>query len=479
MSMHARTFTLDDQREFAALSRDYNPIHVDPVLARRLMYGRPVVHGLNGVLWALSLWANEQVAPMTVVKLSCLFQKPILLDEVVQFTSERGANGEIRLQLHQGGSATTKLRVQAVERGSVHAMRAVSAPVTAHTPLTPAVVDVSSIPSQRGALPLLYDQPAIDALYGAKLLQILGEDVVAELLSLTRLVGMHVPGLHSLFSEIQLSESGGSEAPQGVLEYAVSAFDERFQQVELTIRGPVFSGRLKAFVRPAPVEQATYAALLPLVTASEFSGQRALCVGASRGLGEVCAKLLAAGGASVMLTYHQGAADASRVVDDGCANGADMTACRYDALHPGASVLALIEAFRPTHVYYFATPFIFNGQKGVFSNARFQGFLAYYVEAFHQLVEQTYAMGVRAFWYPSSVAVAEFPAAMSEYTVAKIAGEALCQCLMRMKAGIRIDVPRLPRLATDQTVSILGADNQDTGAMLVYLRAFAGPLAEG
>ncbi len=48
-----RTFSIDDQRCFATLSGDHNPLHLDPVVARRTMAGEPVVHGVHTLLWAL------------------------------------------------------------------------------------------------------------------------------------------------------------------------------------------------------------------------------------------------------------------------------------------------------------------------------------------------------------------------------------------------------------------------------------------
>lgn len=41
-----RTFGQADFDRFAALSRDDNPIHVDPAFAARTRFGRPVAHGM-------------------------------------------------------------------------------------------------------------------------------------------------------------------------------------------------------------------------------------------------------------------------------------------------------------------------------------------------------------------------------------------------------------------------------------------------
>ena len=63
--------------------------------------------------------------------------------------------------------------------------------------------------------------------------------------------------------------------------------------------------------------------------------------------------------------------------------------------------------------------------------------------------------------YPSTVFLDELPTDMAEYCAAKAAGETLCQLLVRRHRGLRIDYPCLPRVATDQTASLLPVGNQD------------------
>ena len=54
----SKTFGWDEQEEFARLSFDYNPMHMDPLAARRTQAGRPVIHGINAALWALDQLAE-------------------------------------------------------------------------------------------------------------------------------------------------------------------------------------------------------------------------------------------------------------------------------------------------------------------------------------------------------------------------------------------------------------------------------------
>jgi acyl dehydratase len=53
--MSRRRFGLADQMKFASFSSDFNPIYIDPVASRRLIYGQPVVPGATPcrVRWPL------------------------------------------------------------------------------------------------------------------------------------------------------------------------------------------------------------------------------------------------------------------------------------------------------------------------------------------------------------------------------------------------------------------------------------------
>ena len=48
-----RAFAPSDQLAFSELSGDVNPLHMDPVYARRTQLGAAAVHGVHAALWAL------------------------------------------------------------------------------------------------------------------------------------------------------------------------------------------------------------------------------------------------------------------------------------------------------------------------------------------------------------------------------------------------------------------------------------------
>src|SRR4051812_6166239 len=79
--MRTRRFTTEDQTAFAKLSGDYNPLHLDPVLARRMIYGGPVVHGIHCLLWALDRWLEEEPVAVQLTALEVEFPKPLRVGE--------------------------------------------------------------------------------------------------------------------------------------------------------------------------------------------------------------------------------------------------------------------------------------------------------------------------------------------------------------------------------------------------------------
>jgi hypothetical protein len=97
----------------------------------------------------------------------------------------------------------------------------------------------------------------------------------------------------------------------------------------------------------------------------------------------------------------------------------------------------------------------------------------YYVTGFLRTVQSLAASsaGLKKIFYPSSAAVEELPLDMGEYAAAKMAGEILCDFLHKTNPGLCIYKPRLPRVATDQTVSLLPVSNQDpVPVLLAHLR---------
>jgi hypothetical protein len=400
------------------------------------------------VLWALDL-AMEQAASLASLRVT--FKSPVTIDEHVACETVRdAASVRITLKADARIAATIDATLSTPRAGKTSGA---SAPQKCRDR------KVAEFAGAAGALPLGFDPAALTKLF-ARLPTLLPSDQIAILLATTRLVGMECPGLRSVYSSLRLTF--GPEPATDRIDWRVKNFDDRFALLTMDVSAAGVKGSIGAFHRPEPQAQPAFAAIKPRVDAALFAGQVALVIGGSRGIGELTAKILAAGGAEVIVAYNAGEDDARRVAREIVEGGGRASWQRFDVQAPPAL------AAKPTHLYYFATPQI-TSHKGAFSNALFGRYCAYYVGAFINTVQ---AVRPRAVFYPSSVYVEEMPAGFAEYALAKAAGEAACRYLAAGDGAPRVAIERLPRLPTDQTVSFGQSETADP--VPVLLKALRG-----
>jgi len=444
-------FDLDHQHRFAALSGDLNPLHLDPVLSRRLLFGGPVVHGVHLVLCALEETLLHVPGPRVLAELKGVFRRPLPLETATSLevgqADEQGFHARLR-----GGHCDLSGRFAAP--ADVAAWQ-----VDPADPALPGAcreLTFREATAAEGNIALSLDRDALRRMF-PQVARCLPAIQVAVVLATTRLTGMICPGLHTVFDSLELRFAARPGPP--VLEYRVDRSDARFSAVTLVVSGGGVEGRLHTFFRPPPVAQPSCAEVAAVVEPEEFRLQRALVVGGSRGLGELTAKIVAAGGGTVRITYCRGEEDARRVAEAiGDAGHGTCTAWPFDVTSPLGDALAReLRSWAPTHVYYFATPHVASVCRCEgFSAAAFRRLCAFYVEGFAALVDSLTSSreSPLSLFYPSSEQVNAPERGAAEYAAAKAAGEVLCAALSKRPGVARVRAPRLPRMETDQTASI-------------------------
>ncbi|GFO63834.1 SDR family NAD(P)-dependent oxidoreductase [Geomonas paludis] len=468
------TFSAEMSQLFARLSGDCNPMHLDQEAARRTYFGQTIVHGIHLLLQGLErvCSGSPELVPRQV---RAAFTKPVPTGATVEYLVQGdAATGTLRLNgLCQGNQVFRALVHLQPSGAAAAAPGAQAAPAAAELPWE---LEASELEGMQGEARL----PLPAAGEAARLFPALASSWPAQflhgMLATTYVVGMRAPGLHSVFSNLDISFDYASAAPQPErVNFRVVQLHPTIRRCDVEADGAGWRAQLQAFVRPKPCAQAGYRELASLVEAGAFAGQRALVVGGSRGIGEATAKLLAAGGADVVLTYARSARSAEAVTAEIVAGGGRAQAVSFEVESEADPAALLPSGWHPSHLYYFVTPPI-AGDRYDFNAANLERYLLYYVTLFARVLDalRRESAQLRHVLWPSSVAVEEVPSGMVEYAMAKSAGELLCQALMRGNPDLTIVAPRLPRIRTDLTANPLAADGLDAAqVMLPILTAMA------
>jgi MaoC like domain len=458
----SRVVSQELQERFAGLSGDRNPVHMDAVAARRTQAGLPVVHGVHSLLWALESMIESGQVLRPPGRIKVRFLRWIYLGDraVLVIPTDEPSNPGV-LHVKVDGAPALTVELDYAEAASVGPD-----------------VSLEPRPSQPLSAPLDRSGESLDALSGDVFTAsaddsltlfpyasaMVGARAVSEIAACSYIVGMEAPGLHSIFSklDLNLARTESSKETGKALHYEVVMHDLRFNKARIAVRGTSIAGLLDVFLRLPPVEQPSMREVAARVQAGEFADMRALVIGGSRGLGELVAKMIAAGGGRTTITYVLGRQEAEGVVGQIRSAGGAAEALRYDVRSsPEAQLETLYTA--PTHLFYFATNTIFRPKGQLVSHPILEEFSQFYLRGFYDLCMALIHPGDHApgraghlaAFYPSSIAVEERPPGMTEYAMIKAAGEQMCRDMNEHLSNLRILVARLPRLATDQTATVI------------------------
>ena len=449
-------------------------MHMDALMARRTQAGQPVVHGVHTLLWALEELAHAGQFAGSVARIKAKFLKWMYLgDRATVQLLDKETDEPLRLEVAvQGLAVLTAEIVFGARQPQIASTPSPDAPRAFALDLA-----LSDLANRSGKAYVASSDQAEKVF--PHLSMLLGAATVAEIAACSYVVGMEAPGLHSMFSKLDLMLLNTMEStPRAALQYTVDYVDERFRKLRIAVEGRAVQGTLEAFMRVPPVRQASMHLVAKYVQAGEFAGIDALVIGGSRGLGELTAKLIAAGGGAVTLTYALGRAEAEAVVEEIRAWGGDAVAQPYDVRQPPAEQIRTLKN-APTHLFYFATSTIFRPKLGVLSGPMLAGFLQFYVQGFYDLCLALTAASAStarsgqplSAFYPSTIFLEDRPAGMTEYAMAKAAGEQLCADMNLSVPEVRVFVHRLPKLPTDQTAGVLPERETDAlEALLPVLR---------
>jgi enoyl-CoA hydratase len=85
----SKRFSEEEVNNFAALSLDFNPVHLDPAFAKTTVFGQQIVHGMLAASLFSGLLGKHLPGEGTIyLGQNLKFKKPIFIDQEVTATVE-------------------------------------------------------------------------------------------------------------------------------------------------------------------------------------------------------------------------------------------------------------------------------------------------------------------------------------------------------------------------------------------------------
>ena len=101
-------FEEEDVEAFAAFSRDFNPLHLDPVYAERSRFGQRIVYGVQVLLAGIEALLDE---PCQLIRIQSRFVLPVPLGESVEVLVNSQRDGRVQLRYLCRGRIVTNAAV--------------------------------------------------------------------------------------------------------------------------------------------------------------------------------------------------------------------------------------------------------------------------------------------------------------------------------------------------------------------------------
>ena len=433
-----KSFSVNFVNKFAKLSGDYNPIHIN-------QNDNSIIHGMALVLQSLEdLKVINKYNSIEYLKVN--FNKFLYINEEFNINYKKNKNF-YDIIIYKSNYKICKIILKLSKRNFNNR----HSHITTDPPKTKILNKINLAKKNIGILDLYLSSKSLSDIF-PNISKYFDKYVISIILSFSRLIGMTIPGKYSIFSNFEFSFQK-NKILEPNLNWSLINFDKRWSYFSIKIHNNSIDGCLNAFERPKPVSQPTYQEILKIKRKYNFKKKRVFVIGGSKGIGEVCVKLLASYGAEIVFTYNSSYNNAKKIIQQ--CNKKNMSCMKFDISNFNRLKLEkLLIDHKFDYILYFATPKIFHDPKPFIDAKKLNNFFRYYILElieFLNILNKITQKKVR-FLVPSSVAVDDSIDEIKEYTIIKKFSEIIFQD--QIFNNILIKIYKFHRVKTDQTASI-------------------------
>ena len=325
------TITFDDMEWFAAISGDYNPLHMNAEYAAVTPYGKQVVYGVLGALTAIGKCIAALGKPIRITSLEAHFRSPLFVNEEYDYVYDVIGEKEIHIGINSQGNVMTLITLGFDDKPVNKCMLETDHSLVNSNKqaLEPSSSEIISF-KETGEYTLSLHPGVIECL------EELGIDnyVVCVMAFTSFLVGMKNPGKQALFEKLKIDFDGSDDYTKTDYFIKTVKYDEKIQK--LVMKGMLNSADssanvvLESYIRPELEWSYDNSVSIiegsALSKCSEFSGKNVLVLGGSRGLGADLALQAASLGGNIFINYGHNKAFADHIVDEIKAKGCTVAA---------------------------------------------------------------------------------------------------------------------------------------------------------
>lgn len=440
-----KIYKQEDQIEFAKISKDYNDIHLEKNIARKLIFGQQIVHGVNILITALKLLKNYN---KKIRVISCEFKEPIFLYKKITFFKI------------ENNSSTTILVKSNKEIKTI-----ISINNDIHNIYKNDSIKLDN--SKKNKKILINRNKFLVPKNYLGLKKFFSEVQIKEILSLSFFIGIIYPGKYSLIAGLHIDFRQNLIANSNI-SFSVIKIDQRINKSIIEFQGNII-GNIFAFSYKIPIFKNIEKLKKKIRPINTLKNKSSLIIGGSRGLGEITSKILSILGSKIYLTYYMGKIEATKIKDD--IQKIVKNECKIIKLNmlDKKFITKIKDISNIDYIFYFASPKILNSN--FFDIKLFNNYKKIYCDNFYKICKTLNSKSKKKIkvFYPSTIFLDYKIKKFREYVKAKSHGEKIVKKINKQFKNINVCSIRLPEMNTSQNISILKRNKIDNEKIMTSI----------